>query len=306
MTTKGTESRKYDGALVRYATYVSVTVAIVLIGIKSFAWVITGSISLKATLIDSFLDAAASLINMFAVRHAQRPADYEHRFGHGKAEAIAALGQSVFIALSAFWLIYEAISRIFTPVVLHETTVGVVVMGISMLLTLGLVLYQSYVVKRTKSAAIRADSLHYRSDFLINGGVILSLLLASWFGLSWIDSLVGSMIAVYILYTAWTIVREALDILMDHELEDEKRNAVQDIALAHSEVSGIHELRTRTSGLQDFVQLHLELDGHLTLIEAHQIADDVERSIRERFPETEVIIHQDPRQITEKHFNGLP
>ncbi|MGB0934540.1 MAG: cation diffusion facilitator family transporter [Alphaproteobacteria bacterium] len=289
-----THRSTYDGALVRYATYASVSVALLLIGVKFYAWWISNSVSLQATLIDSLLDAAASIVNMFAVRHAQRPPDSQHRFGYGKAEGIAALGQSVFIAGSAVWLVYEASQRLFAPVIIQETGIGIAVMALSMLVTLGLIMFQTYVVKRTRSAAIKADSVHYRSDFLINGGVIVSLLLTQWTGVFWIDPLVGGGIALYILYTAWTIVREALDILMDRELPDSIRNKVRDISLSHKDVRGIHEFRTRSSGLRDFVQLHLELDGHITLDEAHRIADEVEAMILEDFPDADVLIHQDP------------
>jgi ferrous-iron efflux pump FieF len=297
-------SRTYEAHLVRYATYASVTVASVLIAVKLGAWIITDAVSLQATLIDSLLDAAASLINLFAVRRAQRPATESFRFGHGKAEAIAALGQSMFIALSALWLLYEAAHRILEPQPIAETHIGIAVMVIAMMLTLGLIMYQQHVVKRTGSAAIRADSIHYRSDFLINGGVILSLLGASWFGLDWIDPLTGGIIAIYIVFTAWTITREAFSILMDKELSEDIRVRIVEIAESHPEARGVHELRTRSSGLQNFIQFHLELDDEMTLTRSHEISDEIEEMILKVFPQSEVIIHQDPKGFYEAHRRG--
>ncbi|MEN8237154.1 MAG: cation diffusion facilitator family transporter [Pseudomonadota bacterium] len=286
--------------LVRYASYASVSIAIVLIFGKCVGWWMTQAVSLQATLIDSLLDAAASAINVVAVRHAQRPANKKYRFGHGKVEAIAALGQSIFIAGSACWLLYEAASRLVHPQFVQETLIGIWVMVFAMILTLGLILFQNYVVARTNSAAIRADSLHYRSDFLINGGVIISLVASEWFASSWVDPVVGALIAIYILHTAWTIVAEASGILMDRELGDNVRHRVTQIAGTHPKVYGIHELRTRSSGLRKFIQLHLELDGKMTLNQAHSVADEVEELVLKEFPEAEVLIHQDPEGLVEK------
>jgi ferrous-iron efflux pump FieF len=294
-------SRGYDAHLVRYATYASVSVASILIAVKLGAWLATDAVSLQATLIDSLLDAAASLINLFAVRRAQRPATDSFRFGHGKAEAIAALGQSMFIAGSACWLLFEATQRLFSPHPVVETQIGVSVMVIAMAITLGLILFQQHVVKRTNSAAIRADSIHYRSDFLINGGVIVSLLGASWYGFSWLDPLTGGIIALYIVYTAWAIASEAFAILMDRELPEEIRRRIVKIAKSHPEARGVHELRTRTSGLQSFIQFHLELDDEMTLARSHEISDEIEELILKEFPHSEVIIHQDPKGFYEAH-----
>ena len=293
-------SLTHKARLVRYASYASVSVAVVLIFGKCVGWWVTQAVSLQATFIDSLLDAAASVVNLVAVRHAQRPPNKKFRFGHGKVEAIAALGQSILIAGSACWLLYEAANRLSHPQFVQETMVGIGVMVFAMILTLGLILFQNYVVRQTHSAAIRADSLHYRSDFLINGGVILSLIASGWFASIWVDPVVGALIAVYILYTAWKIVAEAFSILMDHELEDDVRMRVTNIASMHPKVHGIHELRTRSSGLRKFIQLHLELDGEMTLNHAHSVADEVEDSILKEFPEAEILIHQDPEGLVEK------
>ncbi len=294
---------KEDALIVRYATYASVTVGIVLVFVKFFAWWVTDSVSLQASLIDSLLDSAASLIVMVAVRHAQQPPTRLYQFGYGKAEALAALGQSLLIVGSALWLVYEVYDRILHPQAIQQTAAGVGVMVFAMLLTIVLLRFQNYVVKRTNSSAIRADSLHYRSDFLINGGVIFSLLSSYWFATTWVDPLCAAFIIVYIFYTAWKIALEALYILMDRELADEIRDQITNLALTHPQVNGIHELRTRSSGLKNFIQLHLELDGEMTLKKTHSIADEVEKIILAEFPKSEIIIHQDPKGLIEQPFH---
>lgn len=297
-------TKTYEAHLVRYATYASVTVACLLISVKMAAWIITDAVSLQATLIDSLLDAAASVINLFAVRRAQKPASYSFRFGHGKAEAIAALGQSMFIAGSACWLLIEASQRFATPHTIEETGIGILVMILAMVLTVGLIVFQRHVVIRTGSAAIKADSIHYRSDFLINGGVLVSLLGGSYFSYAWLDPLTGTLIAVYIVYTAWTIAKEALNILMDKELSEEMRQQIIKIAKSHPEARGVHELKTRSSGLTSFIQFHLELDDEMTLLRSHEVSDEIEALILAEFPYSDVIIHQDPKGFYEAHRKG--
>ncbi|MBL0942059.1 MAG: cation diffusion facilitator family transporter, partial [Alphaproteobacteria bacterium] len=265
--------------LIQKAAMASVTVASVLIAVKFLAWWFTGAISLKATLIDSLLDALASLMNLVAVHQSHQPANKQFRFGYGKVEAIAALGQSVFIAGSACWLTFEAIERFFKPIPIQAAVMGILVMIFAMGITFMLLIYQYRVVKKTDSPAIRADALHYRSDFLINGGVILSLLAAQFYDVTWVDPLSGAIIGLYIFYTAWKLTRDGFYILMDHELPEKDRQQIIALALSHPQVKGLHELRTRTSGLKRFIQLHLELDGSLTLSEANVIAVKVDQII---------------------------
>jgi ferrous-iron efflux pump FieF len=282
-----------DARLLRLATYASVGTASVLILVKFFAWYLTDSLSLLATLIDSLLDVAASLVNLFAVRHALVPADREHRFGHGKAEPLAALGQAAFISGSAVFLVIEAISRFSHPRPLLHGEVGIAVMVFSILATLLLVAFQRYVIRRTSSIAIRADSLHYVGDLLVNAAVIVALLLIANFGWTFIDPLFGLAIAAYILFNAWIIARGALDMLMDRELPEEDRRRIRELVLDDREIMGLHDLRTRASGPQTFIQCHIEMDGDLRLHEAHAIADRAEDRLREAFPGAEVIVHQD-------------
>ena len=286
--------------LMRLATYASVGVAGVLIAAKLFAWLATDSVSMLSTLLDSVLDAAASLINLFAVRHALTPADREHRFGHGKAEPLAALGQSAFVAGSAVLLIVEVVRRLWRPHPIENGDLGIAVMVGSILLTVVLVLFQRHVVRKTGSLAISADRLHYLGDVLVNGGVILALVLTQLLGWPLIDPVFGAIIAAYILYTAWSIARSSFDMLMDRELPDEERQKIRAIATAHPEVKALHELRTRASGPSIFIQFHLEMDGGMSLYEAHRVADQVEEEILAAYPGAEVIIHQDPSGIQER------
>ena len=283
----------------RLATYASVSVAVVLILVKVWAWVATGSVSLLSSLLDSLLDAAASLINLFAVRHALSPPDREHRFGHGKAEPLAALGQSAFVAGSAIFLFIEAGQRLYAPQEISNVNWGIAVMAFSIVMTFALTRFQAYVVKHTQSVAIQADALHYLGDLLVNGAVILALVLVSQLGWVYADPIFGIAIAVYILYIAWRIVWRALDMLMDRELPDEARERIKQIVLAEPKVLAMHDLRTRASGPRTFIQLHLEMDGEITLYEAHQIADNVEAELCAAFPEAEVLIHQDPYGLEE-------
>lgn len=277
----------------RLATYASVATAGVLILVKLIAWTLTDSLSLLATLIDSLLDVAASLVNLVAVRRALLPPDREHRFGHGKAEPLAALGQSAFIAGSAIFLVIQAAQRISRPTPVLHGEIGIAVMGFSIVATLVLVLFQRYVISKTSSLAIRADSLHYVGDILVNAAVILALVLVSQFGWTFIDPLFAMAIAAYILFNAWLIARGALDMLMDRELPEEERQRIRKVILENQDVLGMHDLRTRASGPQTFIQCHIEMDGALSLHHAHSIADRVENQLREAFPGAEVIIHQD-------------
>ena len=282
--------------LMRLATYASVSVALVLIVAKLIAWQQSGSVSLLATLVDSGLDALASLVNLIAVRHALSPADHEHRFGHGKAEALAGLGQAALITGSSLFLMHESAQRMLAPVPIESFKVGMWVMVFSIAMTLLLLTFQRYVILRTDSTAIRADALHYRTDLLVNASVLLALGLSHW-GWPGFDALFAMAIAFYILYSAWEIISHAFDHLMDRELPDEDREAIERTVLAHREVRGVHDLRTRRSGTAVFVQMHIELDDDLSLLEAHRIADEVEGEVVRAYPGAEVIIHPDPLSV---------
>jgi len=292
----GPLSQQETARLLRLATYASTSVAIFLIGAKLIAWGASDSVSLLATLIDSILDALASIINLVAVRHALTPADKEHRFGHGKAEALAGLSQSLFIAGSAGFLLLEAGRRIVNPTQIESIELGIVVMVISIVATLLLLGFQQHVIRKTNSTAIRADALHYRTDLMVNSSVIVALLLAS-IGWNGFDGLFAAAIGIYILYSAREIIITSYDHLMDRELPDEDREKIKALVLQHPSARGLHDLRSRHSGTMTFIQLHLELDDDLSLLEAHKISDEVEDNILSAFPGSEIIIHIDPQSV---------
>lgn len=287
----------------RRATYASVAVALLLISVKFAAWLETGSVALLSSVIDSLLDAAASIVNLLAVRHAMAPADREHRFGHGKAEPLAVLGQSAFITGSALLLLAEAARRLIRPAPVTNPRAGIAVMVFSIVVTVALVLYQRHVVRRTGSIAITADELHYRGDVILNGSVIAALVLSGLFGLRILDPLFGASIGIWIIWSAVRLARLSLIQLMDQELPDDEREKIREIAQSHPEVAAAHDLRTRVAGPTAFIQLHIEMDGEMSLIRAHEISDEVEASLRSAYPNAEIIIHQDPEGVEEPRAN---
>ena len=281
------------------ATYASLAVAVVLIAAKFIAWVGTGSVALLSSLVDSLVDAAASLVNFFAVRHAATPADREHRFGHGKAEPLAALGQSAFLVGSAMLLMAEAIRRLISPEPVTNSPAGIAVMLFSIAVTIGLVAYQRHVVRHTGSLAIGADELHYRGDIILNVSVIATLVIGHALSVPLLDPLFGGAVGVWIIYSAVKIARLSLTQLMDRELPDEERARVRAIAEGHPEVAAVHDIRTRIAGPTAFIQLHIEMDGAMNLLYAHEVSDAVEAELHRAFPHAEVIIHEDPAGIEE-------
>lgn len=280
--------------LMRRATYASVGVAIALVAAKGVAWLHTPAVALLASLVDSLLDALASLVNLFAVRHALMPADDEHRFGHGKAEALAGLGQSALIAGSAVFLVLAAAERLRSPQPLEIAPAGIAAMIFSILLTGLLVVYQRRIAQQTGSLAVSADRLHYIGDLATNLTVILALVLAGRPGLDWVDPVAALLVAVLIAKSALDILRGAFDMLMDREMPDADRDRIIGVVRRHPGARAAHDLRTRQSGGQSFIQLHLELDPDISLREAHRITDEIEQELRTLFPGAEVLIHQDP------------
>lgn len=292
--------RKAQARLMTFATYAAVAVAVSLMAIKFVAWLMTDSVSLLSTLVDSLLDIGASTVNLFAVRHALQPADEEHRFGHGKAESLAGLAQAAFISGSAVFLVLQAGERLYNPSPILNISVGYGVMVISIIATVSLVMFQKSVVKRTGSLAIAADSTHYSMDVLVNVSVLVSLYLASELGWVIADPLFAIVISFYIIYGAYAVGVEAYHVLMDRELSLEDRQKIHEIAESHDQVSNVHDLRTRHAGQDMFVQLHLEMSGDISLLKAHAIAEEVMENIQSEFPKAEVLIHQDPSGINEK------
>jgi len=288
------------------ATYASVAVSAVLIVVKFAAWLATGSVAMLSSLVDSMLDVVAAVVNLFAVRHALEPADREHRFGHGKAEPLAALGQSAFLAGGALLLVFEAVSRTISPEPIVRANFGIAVMIFSLIVDGTLVLYQRYVVAKTKSLAIGADELHFRSDLVVNAAVLASLVVDRLIEAPILDPLFGGAIGLWIIYGSIQLMRLSFGQLMDHELPDEDRARIRKIAEAAPEVTAVHDIKTRAAGPTAFIQLHLEMDGAMDLRRAHEIADEVEAQLRSAFPHAEIIIHQDPAGLEELHQTFPP
>jgi cation diffusion facilitator family transporter len=281
--------------LLRLATWASLGVAVVLILCKSVAWYLSGSVSLLAGLTDSVLDGAASFLNLLAVHYSLRPADDDHRYGHGKAEALAGMGQALFIGLSAVLITVQAVTRLRNPEPLGEAGLGIAVMVLSLVLTVALLTLQYKVVRETGSTAVRADSLHYRSDLMLNGSILVALVLANQ-GYPQLDAVFGLVIGVYILWSSLQIGKESTAILMDQELPPDVADRMLALACGIPGVLGAHDLRTRVSGQHWFVQLHLELPGQLTLSAAHALCEQAEAAIVAHFPKAEVLVHADPEQ----------
>lgn len=279
--------------LMRLATRAALATALLLALAKAMAWWLSGSVSLLAGLTDSLLDGAASLLNLIAVHYALRPADEDHRYGHGKAEALAGLAQALFVGASAVLVAVQAIDRLQHPQPLGAQTLGIAVMLLSLAMTVALLLFQRHVVRVTGSTAVRADSLHYRSDLLLNSGILLALVLAG-FGWQRLDPLFGLGIAAYILWSAVSIVREAIAVLMDEELAPELSERMHLLASGVPGVLGTSDLRTRISGTHWFVQLHVELPGDLSLQQSHSLCKQVEDAIRSEFPRAQVLAYATP------------
>ncbi|MFD2177043.1 CDF family cation-efflux transporter FieF [Veronia pacifica] len=285
--------------LVQSAAWAATLVATLLMVAKLFTWWHTEAVSLLASLVDSLMDILASVTNLIVVRYALQPADDNHRFGHGKAESLAALAQSAFIIGSALFLMLNGIERLFRPSPLNEPELGIVISIIATLLTACLVLFQRWVVKKTGSQAIAADSLHYQTDLLMNIAIIIALAL-SWYGISQADALFAIAIALVISVSAGKMAFDAVQSLLDHELPDNEKLTIMEIAGGTDGVEGVHDLRTRQSGPTKFIQLHLELDRALKLSDAHQISDEVESALLSAFTDADIIIHQDPVTIEAK------
>ena len=282
-------------ALMRNASLFSLVVGSILVIMKAIAWSFSDSLSLLSSLADSMLDVMASTVNFVAIRYALQPPDDDHRFGHGKAEDLATFAQSTFICGSGLFLIIEGVKRLFIPQEVHNSMLGIGVMLLSIVMSLGLVLYQRHVVRKTNSTAIEADSLHYAVDLVTNAGVIVALVLNSSFGISFIDPIIALLIAVYILYGAWSMGVKAFHHLMDREFSESERCKIEEVVSHYNTISNVHDLRTRKSGIYCFIQFHLTYkDEHITLKQAHAISSAIEKELKALFENSEILIHQDP------------
>lgn len=279
--------------LMRLATVASTSVALILVGAKAVAWMLTDSVSMLSSLVDTSLDLVSSLVTFFAVRQALIPADADHRFGHGKAEALAGLVQAGFIAASGCALLFAVGERFSNPRQVREEGIGLVISGLAIGFTLGLVAFQRHVVARSGSIAIGADMAHYKTDLAATLATGVGLFISGQLKQPLIDSSIAGLVALYLLHGAWGVGRRSLDMLMDRELPDDERQRVRDIVLGDPAVRGVHELRTRASGITKFIQLHVVLDPTLTLGAAHGISDRIQAAVRQAFPQAEIILHVD-------------
>lgn len=296
MSAAGRAHHERHGDLTARAAIASVTVALSLVGLKAWAAWATGSVAMLGSLADTGFDLCASLITLYAVRLAAQPADANHRFGHGKAESLAALVQVALITASAAGILWRAVDRLLAGATTRAPEVGIGVSVVAIIATLALLAYQRRVIAATGSVAIKADNLHYKSDLLLNASVMVALLLDRWLGAPGVDALFGIGLALWLVFGAWQASSHAIDQLMDREWPEEKRQRFVEIANAHPAFAGgIHDLRTRTAGVHDFAQFHVWVDPDMTIAAAHEIVEEVETRLEAAFPGTEVLIHLDPR-----------
>jgi ferrous-iron efflux pump FieF len=287
-------------SLTARAAMASIAMALLLIGLKAWAALQTSSMAMLGSLADSGLDLLASMVVLAGVRIAAVPADTDHRFGHGKAEALAALAQVALITLSAMFIGYRSIDRLLHGAQTTEAELGIGVSLIAILFTFALISYQRYVVRRTGSVAISTDRLHYASDLALNASVIVALALDQYAGFRGADAIFGLLIAAWLLYGAWSSSSYALDQLMDREWPAVQREKFLAACAEFPEFAGLHDLRTRTSGTHSFAQFHVWVPGSWTVQEAHDRMDRVEQELRDRFPATEILIHLDPEGHTDR------
>ena len=293
-------SAEERATLTTRAAIASIAMAVTLIVLKSYAALQTGSMAMLGSLADSGLDLIASLVVLLGVRIAALPADHDHRFGHGKAEALASLVQVILITLSAFFIGFRAVQRLLAGAETAEAELGIGVSIVAMVLTVALITSQRHVVRRTGSLAIGTDRLHYASDLLLNGSVIVALVLDQFAGLVGADAIFGLLIALWLAWGAWSASSHALDQLMDKEWPEELRQRFLEAAGEYPELAGLHDLRTRTSGTHHFAQFHVWVPADWTIREAHDRLDRVEEELQKRFPATEILIHVDPEGHTDR------
>lgn len=284
-------------ALNRSAALASISVALLLVGLKVWAALSTGSTAMLGSLADTVLDLVASLATLLGVWVAAQPDDENHRFGHGKAEALAAMFQVVLISISALSLAFRAVDQWFGGARPEAADNGILVSVIAMAATLALLVWQRHVIRKTGSLAISTDHVHYQSDLLLNLAVIGALALDQYAGIAGADPLFGLGIALWLGWGAWGASQQAIEQLMDHEWDDAKKERFLEVVARHPELKGLHDLRTRTSGNRDFVQFHVAVDPHMTVREAHHVMDEIEAKLMAEFPGIEMLIHPDPEGL---------
>ena len=293
------ENQKNTEPLVKSASIASLLVASTLIILKYYAWVTTSSVSMLGSLADSLIDFLASIVVFIAITYSFLPADEKHRFGYGKSEGLAAFIQSLLIGISGIYVFIEAIKRLLNPSQINQPNVAIWTILVSIVLTIALIMYQRYVVKKSQSIAIESDQYHYLTDTYINLSVLFSIVITGWTRFVFIDALVGLLISGVVLYTSVTLLKKSFKILLDQEIQSDDRDQIREIALDHPKVLGFHDLRTRDTGRQYIIQFHLELDPNMSLLESHEITDEVTDNVLKLYPDSELIIHTDPLGIDE-------
>ncbi len=297
----GRQPLKESARLSRHAAAASVAVALILTLTKAGAWAMSDSVSLLSSLADSALDVAASLITFGAIAYAATPPDAEHRFGHGKAEGLSALFQAALVLISATLVAREAVGRFIDPQPIDHGAVALAVTLFALVLTGGLIAYQSRVVRRTGSVAVGGDRAHYMSDFMVNGAVIVGVALGAFAGLERADAAIGFLVAVWLAIAAINVARSAFDLLLDRELPDSARAQILALAKDDPRILGVHQLRTHASGAAIRIQFHIDLDPAISLQAAHEILVAAEKRILAQFPAADILIHPDPRGRAEPH-----
>ena len=293
------ENKKNTEPLVKSASIASLLVASTLIVLKYYAWVATSSVSMLGSLADSLIDFLASIFVFIAITYSFLPADEKHRFGYGKSEGLAAFIQSLLIGISGIYVFIEAIKRLLNPSQINQPNIAVWIILVSIVLTIALIMYQRYVVKKSQSMAIESDQYHYLTDTFINLSVLFSIVITGWTRFTFIDAVVGLLISGVVLYTAFILLKKSFKILLDQEIQSSHRDQIRKIALQHPQVLGFHDLRTRDTGQKYIIQFHLELDPNMTLLESHKITDEVTDNVLDVYPNSELIIHTDPLGIDE-------
>jgi ferrous-iron efflux pump FieF len=297
-------ARQDDPArLDRLAATASLATAIILTAAKLVAAIVSDSLAVLASMIDSLADIAGSAITFVAIRISQQPPDRSHRFGHGKAESLSALAQASLVMGSALFVLIGVGERLAEPRVIDPGAFAIIVLLASITATLCLVTFQQWVVNRTGSTAIAADRLHYTADFATNILVLLTLIATTRFGIFWLDPLAAALVALYLAWHAWKIGKRAVDTLMDRELGPADRARIEALVLAHPDVQDCHDLRTRKAANTTFIELHIELDPKMTIGRAHHVTDDLEATLTNAFGNAEIIIHQEPAGLEDDRLD---
>lgn len=292
-----------NAALNRLAATASLTTAIVLTITKLVAAIVSDSLAVLASMVDSLADIAGSAITFIAVRISQQPADRAHRYGHGKAESLSALAQASLVVGSALFVLIGAIERLIRPTLIEPGAFPIAVLVGAIAATFALIAFQRWVIRRTNSTAIAADRLHYAADFATNLAALATLVLTLWLGIHWLDPLAATAVALFLAWQGIKIGREAVDTLMDRELGPDDRRRIVELVRAHPDVRDCHDLRTRRAAQTTFIELHVELDPAMTVRRAHSVTDALEAMLGEAFDDAEVILHQEPAGLDDDRLD---